>query len=157
MAVHADPLVASFFGRASVIDFEYERVGIGHAYKEIEGRKVSPDLVIHERGNRRGNHLVIEVKPLGHSKGRAWGLYGPALKDYQKLHFLTNHLERRRFDSSQSYAWGLYLELDTHGGNLWWIPRRSNNTLCVTDRLNCGFMQAPRAPFVAFCERWTAP
>ncbi|MET7395174.1 hypothetical protein ABZS66_16960 [Dactylosporangium sp. NPDC005572] len=43
--------------------------------------KISPDLIIHEQGNPRGNFLAIEVKRAGHRKRRAWP-NGPTLEDF---------------------------------------------------------------------------
>lgn len=76
MAVHADTLVKGAFTPHSVVDVEYERVGVGVDAKLRDSSKVSPYLIGHERSNPRADFLVVEVKCRGHKWG---GLSSPTV------------------------------------------------------------------------------
>jgi hypothetical protein len=149
MAIHAHPWAALLDGSA-VVDFEYERVGVGRVAKRMAGRKISPDLIVHARGTLAGNFMAIEVKRAGHRKQRAWlpenAPPGPASEDFRKLHFFTHHLEAAEPPGMKSYRWGLYLEFDELGADSWWIPRGKPTALCDTQSFNCDYPGKPEGP-----------
>jgi hypothetical protein len=154
MMVHASPRVVSVFDESAIIDFEYERVGLGRQAKRRAGAKISPDLIVHDRGNPQGNFLAIEVKPRGHKRLRAWTAgraspAGPALEDFGKLHFLTHHLEGAEPHGMRSCEWAVYTEVDTHGVNSWWIPRERAMPGCDATDFDCDYERDPRYPVVA--------
>ncbi len=151
--VHASPRIASVFGQHAVVDYEYERVGMGRRAKRRGAVKISPDLIVHDRQNLTGNFLAIEVKPRGHKRLRAWP-DGPALEDFKKLHFLTHHLEHVEPAGMRSYEWAICAEVDTHGVDSWWIPRGSVRPGCDLEYFDCDYRTDPRYPSLAVHERW---
>lgn len=156
MMVHASPRVVSVFGQHAVVDYEYERVGMGRRAKRRGAVKISPDLIVHNRQDPAGNFLAIEVKPMGHKRLRAWP-DGPALEDFKKLHFLTHHLECAEPVGMRSYEWAICAEVDTHGVDSWWIPQEGSKPGCDPENFDCDYRMDPRYPSLAMHERWSPP
>lgn len=156
MMVHGSPRVVKVFGPEAVVDFEYERVGPGRQTKRRGRTKISPDLVVHRRGDPEGNFLAIEVKLKGSDRLRAW-TGGPARGDFVKLHFLTHHLEQADPPGMKSYRWALCAEVDTGGVDLWWIPQAGTRRGCDPCDFNCNYESDPDYPRLAIYERWNAP
>ena len=95
-----------------VVDAEYGRWnpdGDVVAKKILEGRRATPDLIVHKRGTKQ-NLLVVEAKvhPVDHEE---------RLADYAKLNGFLN-------DSGFRYRHAVFLEFHSRGPHRWlWAER----------------------------------
>lgn len=100
------------------VDSEYSRVGRGLANKELRGRRVFPDLLLHRRTVQLANVLAAEVKLRKSSLPRR----GPDRGDWAKIKIITGQ-EYGLPDGIASYSVGLCLNLDGNSAEGWWtIP-----------------------------------
>jgi hypothetical protein len=128
MAIHAEQKVRETFTDQSIVDVEYERIGAGTRHKVAWGRKISPDLIVHERTNVAANYLAVEVKRATVPRKRKWqaradAMAGPDAVDIDKLVYVTHLTALTRNDDQPqvSYQSGVYVELDREGAHTWWL------------------------------------
>jgi hypothetical protein len=158
LAIHAEKHVEDVFGKGSMVDVEYERVGLATTAKRMGSGKVSPDIIFHDRGNPAGNYLVVEVKRSCHGYPRAWRKpKGPEKGDFNKIWFFTHDLKGAQPSGMVSYRLGLCLELDGDGADLWWfwdgLTTSSQPDLEHQGHTSGGGPVGPKALY----ERWEPP
>lgn len=97
------------------VDSEYSRVGAGFTNKELSGRRVFPDLLVHARTVQTANVLAAEVKLRVSSRPRT----GPDHKDQVKIDIMTGH----QFGIPAGvtpYKVGLCMNLNENSAEGWW-------------------------------------
>lgn len=107
--------------RGLSVDSEYSRVGEGLTPKVLGGRRVFPDLLIHQRTVQTCNLLAVEVKLREASRP----LDGPDYEDSIKIEAMTGWIDGLP-DGMEAYRIGLCLNLDRNRAEGWWTIRDTN-------------------------------
>lgn len=97
------------------VDSEYSRVGGGLTNKELRGRRVFPDVLVHRRTVQTANLLAIEVKLRASSRPRP----GPDRDDSRKIDIMTGN-DHGLPTGMNPYSAGLCLNLDGNDAEGWW-------------------------------------
>ena len=87
------------------VDMEYNRQGSEGVPKKLKGRRVRPDLIVHVRGNDKGNLLVVECKK----------------SNWNRTDKKENIARLKKFRQEKGYTHAAFVVLKSDGSKICWV------------------------------------